>query len=252
MHNLINKKVLVMSDGHQCLKYYDTVLEREPNWDHIVFLGDYLDCFEDIDNENYFSVKKTCEWINQKFEKWGDKASWLIGNHTVSYLSSYLPQTYRIQKNVGYICSGWTKNKASEFNKYINPEWVRSLELCCQVDNYILSHAGFHPSHFLPHMSEIDNIKRLHDEWESDKATFSNQAFHWIGAVGSCRGGIDDVGSPVWLDWNHEFVPIDGIKQIVGHTNSHEWREKSGNYCIDAYRTCYAIIQNDQIKIRYI
>jgi hypothetical protein len=78
---------------------------------------------------------------------------------------------------------------------------------------------------------------------------------HWISMVGYCRGGDSVVGSPVWLDWNHEFTEIQDINQIVGHTTtaSTEIRIKesgnSTNYCIDNLQQTYAILENDKIEI---
>jgi len=119
---------------------------------------------------------------------------------------------------------------------------VASLELCCVANGYILSHAGFHYKHFTPMISEIENVHRLYQQWENDKNSFYHKAWHWIWDVGSARGGVHDVGSPVWLDWNDEFTDIPGFPQIVGHTNDDVPRQTGNSYCIDAYRSTYCIL----------
>lgn len=213
-----------------------------------MFLGDYFDCFEDIDNDCYFSVKNVCKWLNETSEELGDKAIWLIGNHDVSYRASYLPNTYNVRKNSFFNCSGWTKSKASDINKYLNPDFWDRTELCCVANGYVLSHAGFHYNHFQPLSSEMDNIERLYEEWEATKNIFFDRAFHWIWDIGGVRGGNEDVGSPVWLDWNCEFVDMPGIPQIVGHTNSYVHRQRGNSYCIDAYRSTYCVLEPGKLR----
>ena len=249
MKILQNSKVLVIPDIHQNLKFANKILSKHENEvDKIVFLGDYFDCFETPDNETYFGIKEVCLWLNEKHQQLGDKAIWLMGNHDLSYLASYIPNSYQIRKNSFYSCSGYSKSKAAEISKNLSPEFVLNLELCCEVNGYTLSHAGFHYDHFLPLSSEKDNIKRLYEEWENDKTSFYHQAFHWIGHVGGCRSGLHDVGSPVWLDWNCEFIEIPEVPQIVGHTNGPTHRQKGKSYCIDAYRSTYCILEPNKTQ----
>ena len=210
-------RVLIISDVHQNLAYVKACLDLEI-YDHVIFLGDWLDTFFEIDNETFFSVNKTCEEINYYFHELGEKAIWLCGNHDIAYLASYMPYSHKVKPAGEYCCSGWTKTKAKEFNKYINPDWVNNLELCVRVGDYICSHAGFHFDHFKPYQSELDNIVNLWHKWEKDKFTFFNEYNHWIWQVGRLRwsNSPHQVGSPVWLDWG-EFTGIDNFKQIVGH-----------------------------------
>lgn len=244
MKTIDRVRTLIIPDIHQNIRFAELALSRwEDKVDTIVFLGDYFDCFEDIDNKNYFSIQKTCVWLNETWKRLGKKGIWLIGNHDVSYLSSYIPNSYRIRKNSFFGCSGYTNNKSSEINKNLSPEFVSDLELCCKVNGYIVSHAGFHYNNFQPLSSELENVKRLYNEWESDKHSFYNQAFHWIWDIGRCRYGLSDVGSPVWLDWNYEFVDIPGLPQIVGHTNGETHRQKGSSYCIDAFRRTYCVLE---------
>ena len=61
--------------------------------------------------------------------------------------------------------------------------------------------------------------------------------------MGFSRGGSNDVGGPLWCDYN-EFVDILGINQIFGHTPNHIVRhhktKNSEHYCIDIKINHYA------------
>lgn len=246
MQNFKKQKVLVIPDIHQNLWFADKCLEigEKENVDKIIFLGDFFDCLEGIDNKKYFSVKNVCRWIDKIYKDLYSKAVFLVGNHDVSYISSYNPASFRIDKmSKFYVCSGWTKSKAITFNENIDPNFLNSLELCCYANGFLISHAGFHYNHFKPLISEEENIERYYNSWEKEKMSFKNDAYHWIGHVGHCRGGEYNVGSPVWLDFEKEFEGID-CPQIVGHTNNIFGTVKHNNgLCIDVFRTLCVVIE---------
>jgi hypothetical protein len=254
MKHIQTGKVLIITDIHQCiLGFIERVLEREKDWDHIILNGDWFDTFQDIDNITHVGMKETCKYINRKRIEWGDRASWHMGNHDVAYLASYRKDYAKTQINRHYYCSGWTANKAKKFNKHIDPAWFGDLKLCTRVGHYHVSHAGFnYQQGWKSFMSEEDNIQEMYDKWEADKSHFMHTPDHWIWNVGACRGGYNDVGSPVWLDWAKEFYPQDNINQIVGHTTNMHHREYNDNFCIDALQGCYGIWQNNQFEVKYL
>lgn len=252
----INKgKVIIASDVHQRLSFYNIILEREKDFDFFVTLGDFFDNFNLPDNELIFNVKNTCDWINSKLDD--DRFIWLAGNHDVSYIASYNPSHIPPKMN-WYYCSGWTRSKATEFNRHINPKWFSKIELCCAVGDFIVSHGGFHVDKFLPQLDKKENIERLYQSWERDKLVFSKKPQHWIWEVGRYRGGMDRVGSPVWLDFFEEFKPIEDVKQIVGHTNSAAnptcKTSKDGleNWCLDNEQSYYAVWENGKLEIKRV
>lgn len=239
-------KVLIIPDIHQCIGFANKALEME--FDHVVFLGDYFDCFEKPDGW-YVGIKDTCAWLNETMDKLGTKATWLIGNHDLAYMATYRKRQFP-SKNTFYSCSGYTRSKATEINKRLRPDFFANLELCVNVNGFICSHAGFVYEHFKPMLSAEENILALYESWERDKHSFFLVPWHWIGSIGPCRGGVDSVGSPIWLDWNVEFFPVEEIKQIVGHTNY--WnddttmiKEKNGNFCVDKNRSLVIIVNED-------
>lgn len=254
MKQINSGKVIIIPDIHQNTAYIDAILNKEKNFDHCVFLGDWLDCYEPIDNITHFSVKETCKWINGHIDD--DRFIWLIGNHCISYLSTYRKgQPAKRHFNHTYPCSGWTRSKASDFNRYISEKFINKLELTCRVGNYYCVHGGFHYDQFKPILTEDENIEALYDDWEKTKHSFMHNEDHWIGKVSSFRGGLDRCSSPTWLDW-YEYVPMDTTQIICGHSNLRP--DESGvkqngiglkSYCIDRHQTSYAVWENGDVRI---
>ena len=107
-------------------------------------------------------------------------------------------------------------------------------------------------------MSEVENIEHLYNEWEQDKATFQFNDNHWIGHVGPARYGMDRYSSPVWIDFFEEFVPLNDVRIICGHTNSRSnpyCKENSSgmeNWCIDNEQKMYMIYEDGEFEIKPI
>ena len=88
MKNIITGKTLIIPDVHQNIGFVNDILRKEDWFDHCVFLGDWFDTFRNIDNKVAYSMKETCKWINSKLDD--DRFIWLLGNHDLSYISSYV------------------------------------------------------------------------------------------------------------------------------------------------------------------
>jgi hypothetical protein len=255
-------KVLVIPDIHQCLSFAEEALSE--SFDTVVFLGDYFDCYEQPDGKVYYSIEDTCHWLNRTKEILGHRGIWLLGNHDLSYLESSLAMNHTKggHPKLNYTCSGYSNNKATAIKKYLHPNFLPELKLSASVDGYILSHAGFHPDTlpYNPSLSVEELIQLLSDRWSDESRTFRHYLDHWVGRASWSRGGRSMTGSPIWLDWD-EFVPIKGVNQIVGHTNSlvspkfiagtdEEGVVNSLNFCIDVYRTAFGVIHDGNFTMK--
>jgi hypothetical protein len=82
----------------------------------------------------------------------------------------------------------------------------------------VLSHAGVSKEHFAKPFSESVSSESVLERCEQ---AFKNMSLLFqdpILCAGPARGGRETVGGITWLDWRREFLPIDSISQIVGHS----------------------------------
>ncbi len=241
-------KTLIIPDVHQNWKFVKDIIDiHYSSGDKIVFLGDY---FDSCDPENN-SIDETCILLRELYESKID-IDFLIGNHDISYYESI----YNTRKNVGHIkpvkyyATGFSKKRATKISRYFskgNCPFFEKLKLFSIVDDFVLVHAGFHPSHFKPFTSIHDNLQSWNAIMKELHETISTPFYSILGNVSEIRGGKYSLSSPIWLDFIHEFEPIDGMKQVVGHTGRHKTFSeciKGKNICLDNNQTTFAIIDD--------
>jgi hypothetical protein len=165
----------------------------------VVFLGDYLDSWDRSFEDQFQTLAIVLDAARE------GKAVALMGNHELSYLD----ETMR--------CSGWDQLKQTELDIFHAYNMNQYLKPYHEVDGFLLSHAGVSKALLAYYGS-------LSLEGYLERGYFKE--------IGYRRGGRKPVGGLFWCDWA-EFDPIEGVKQIVGHTRGRQIREKDGNYCID-------------------
>lgn len=241
--------ILVFSDPHQHIDLAKYILEKE-NYDVAVCLGDWFDSF-DFDSD--YDVEKTCKFLKTWVPK--DNFYTCFGNHDIHYLYD----------NPSTRCSGYTRHKdklithnLGNFMPFIRDKFKWYI----WIDDYLCSHAGINTYHMNP-MVELtkDGITK----WLDEQINFATPALingggHWLYGAGQGRGGSLKAGGINWQDWRREFEPIDGIKQIVGHTphknivNHHTDGSLDLTTCdnlnIDCHLSQYLLIFNGKITIK--
>ena len=237
-----NKRILIFSDPHQDWVKLNNLLNKE-DYDIAVCLGDWWDSHF-YDNEK--DVYETCQIL----KKWIDKDNFytLAGNHDISYLYN----------NSFARCSGYTvwKDKLitkslGSFLPYIRDKFLHYIF----VDDFLLTHAGLHSDHISMAINPANKeylIKWLNNEATLTKLHLESGGSYWTYRAGYARGGRQNLGGWCWLDWDDEFTPIDGLKQIAGHTFRQDYKieEKQGNYGIDTNLSQYMIISNGKVEIK--
>ena len=167
-----------------------------------VFIGDYLDSYDRPPQECFETLKLVLHLQKAYF----GRVEALKGNHELSYMYPYM-------RSSGF--SQFTKLSVdTEIGISTMEEELLDYTF---VNGYLISHAGV-SSHLLDGMGcSLESYLKKEDFFQ----------------IGRVRGGLDSIGGLFWCDWNQEFEPINGIKQIVGHTRGDIIREKDDNYCID-------------------
>lgn len=245
----IKERVLIIPDLHQHVGRAISAIEKSPEFDYIVFLGDYFDCFEEPDNKCTYSVAKTCEWLSSIKKEYEEKAIFLVGNHDLSYMESFNSNSNFIKnKQLYHTCSGFTRNKAKLINKYLDKSFFDGLRLCVKLHSFIAVHAGFTYYHFKPFFDELENIKELSEQWDKNKWNIKYDRKFKFSEPGMDNGGDFGIGSPLWVRWWH-IQPLDTVDLIVGHTPVENARFKKGVddkiVCnIDTHVRCFAYLNS--------
>lgn len=208
---------LVIPDIHTRIGIAEKIIEKENPY-RTVFLGDYFDSLDD----SLEITHQVGEWLKESMT-FSDRIH-LLGNHDLSYL------------NENHRCSGFSEGKLWVIkNTRVD---LSQLKHYYMIGNILMTHAGLSNEFYNAYNhndrmvgSFLDNMVRTNKERLYDCSRL--------------RGGIDDIAGIVWSDWE-EFTPIEGVRQIFGHTNNNMVRSIGENYCIDTFGTSYAIINDKQ------
>lgn len=244
-----NQTILVFSDPHQEIHRVEYLLKNE-SYDTAVCLGDWFDSSDYNDREHW---EKTCGFL----KKWIFKSNFItcIGNHDIHYLFD----------NKTTLCSGYylKKNKliVQRFGSFL-PAIREKFLWYLWIDDFLCSHAGVNTYHFSPNL-QVN--KQGITNWLEEQIKFAelpliNGGYHWLYGAGAARGGRQNIGGITWQDFNSEFEPIEGLKQIVGHTNHRKIVAKEpyigsgiydcNNFDVDCFLNQYLLIKNNKLEIK--
>lgn len=240
-------KTLIIPDIHNCIVKADKIIRHEAA-DKIVFLGDHFDDFGD----DYRIATDTAHWLAASIEQ--PNRIHLMGNHDIGYAMPHK----------SYKCSGYEISKDYAINEVLKEKDWRKLKTHTWVGNYLCSHAGVH-NFFYQKYGEGKPFNTWLDEicHEAMENAYAHKPALPILRAGTSRGGIESYGGIMWCD-SREFIGIDGVNQIFGHTPLRKpvWLEYgvpdsdafSRNLALDnhGHSNYYAIHENDQISIKWI
>ena len=247
---------LIIPDVHEQIVRLKKIL-ADPCYKNVqwfVFLGDFFDSFDGLTWQTHETVKWLAENIGNP------KYIFLWGNHDLHY-------AFPVD---GVMCSGFDPNKLKIVRQHLNDNdhwkkfklmhWIgkpandEERGNIVQPTEWLISHAGIHPSLLNPFLGfDKQSLLALEEEamW---KLRYCQQVTSLL-AAGRGRFGPARVGGIDWLDWQTEFIPISGLNQIVGHSYDKEVRCKkmpdSINYCIDTHLRHVVEVKDDgSIKIK--
>lgn len=227
-------KTLIIPDIHNKIYKTKLIIKKE-NPDKIVYLGDWIDSF----NDNLTITEATIRYLKSiLYDK--DKI-FLYGNHDLHYKYNHF----------SIVGSGYTIEKYNLINSILTLDDWNQFKSYIVVDDWYLSHAGISES--LVNHPILGFSKEYLDKLVKDQ--FSNLQYGNAAPlyeVGKKRGGQNKIGGLTWCDMK-EFEPIQDINQIFGHTNNNHpipiIGENSINWCIDCYLNYYGIIIDGKFRI---
>ena len=191
-------RTLVIPDIHNdVLRAEAAIAALAGRYDRIVFLGDYFDDFGDSPER----IRLVAQWLKYSVEQ--PERTHLVGNHDLAYLAP----------SVFTCCSGFTPEKLVAVAPVLRSIPRDRFHAAVEVDGWLLSHAGV-----LPHHGNNRSAAEI-ALWAD---TMLRQLFAGgrpaLFAAGAARGGREPTGGITWCDWDEEFVPTDGLHQVVGHS----------------------------------
>lgn len=216
-------RVLFVGDIHNHMYIFDDVerLDKEFNFDRIIFLGDYVD---DWDTDNHQSLETLNKIFSLK-ETSPDKYTFLIGNHELSYL--------------GYKCSGHMEELEDIMRQKLT-ENINKLDFfttvqCGEIE-YVCTHAGLNNGY-------INMFLGGRDIWKDTMELMNKSKMNNLEMLAMCsymRGGKDEFSSFLWTDKREHsiFAEPKIIKhQIVGHTPVPQIQLIDGIFYCDTHST---------------
>lgn len=196
---------IVVGDLHGQYNIAHNILRVTKGHYNIIFVGDYLDSFtHGLDNQI-----KTLKLVLNAARLESDRVIALMGNHERSYLFEER-------------CSGWNQETQLMVN-HIASDCIELLkEYYWMADDLLITHAGVSQDYvkYNPTLTLKESVNLF---------LGSNERL----AVGKARGGTATAGGIYWCDFKFEFLPVDGLRQIFGHTRGNGIRNRNENYCID-------------------
>ncbi len=183
--------------------------------EHIIFLGDYLDPYEDemIAPWEVFPNLEQIAWLK---EKQPEKVTLLLGNHDIHYLTE-VGKGSRYDRIRGAQYKHFFQDNAKLF------QLVYETEIAGK--RIIFTHAGIKAGWIEANKEYLEgvdasNIAATLNEMWYDKASWP-VLFHLLGQVPESRWGYSKYGSPVWNDIEDMVDDPDklpGYYQIFGHS----------------------------------
>jgi|15BtaG_2_1085339.scaffolds.fasta_scaffold04769_4 predicted phosphodiesterase len=230
-------KIIAIGDIHGRVNWKQIV---DQGFDHVVFVGDYLDSRDDISIvEQIHNFRQILQFKREN----PDRVTLLFGNHDMHYVEGYN------QQHTGYKIATFFHIKDIYREAIQNGE----VQICKIIDNNLFTHAGLTKTWMInlkqhPHYDHCEGI-------EYNMNIFLGYKPSTFNFVGNDFFGNSVESGPVWVRPGALIEDhIEGYNQIVGHTI-----QKSGIHFeidggifafIDAlYKDQYLVIEDGKFKV---
>ena len=256
----MEKKILVIPDVHGRLFWKEPVMKYLDIVDRVVFLGDYLDPYEDEDGLADDIYKNMMEIIELKQNNM-EKIVLLKGNHDQHYASERFEElaggTRMDQQNWNKYHKVFIENK--ELFKIAHMEQIKGMP-------YVFSHAGL-TLYWLTKVN--DNVWHLFDNMISVANPEIIERINlldddgigqdMLAVIGSYRTWFGEkTGSVLWADIEEHTIPnapkaygLNKVFQVFGHTKLSKGYDKLefDNLAMIDSRQCFMIDESVKEKV---
>ena len=215
---------LIIPDIHEKIDVTDEIIARYPDCRFRYFLGDFWDSFEWEFQPDHW--RRVAHWLVKISDDSRNKL--LAGNHDIQYYNNGMEY---------YLCSGYIGAKHQMISQEMPAHWLtRNCHWVYPVMHgdrlTLLSHAGVNPLHVRYGATvDLDYVMKLNAEITNNFIMGVNDS---LLQAGRGRGGRG-MGGITWQDWDREYSPLEGIRQIVGHTPHAEPRWLGQDLCLDTH-----------------
>lgn len=225
----LNQHIIIIPDIHG-REFWRKAVNELPEDSLVVFLGDYLDPYENewiYWTDAFKGLLDVIEFKKTHFEQ----VTLLFGNHDLHYLFPELKGTRYNEYKEDVIRATFEKNLEC---------FQMAVEYVVGAKRYLFSHAGVHPEWVRKHSDLFGSIDKITVE-TFNRLMFTDEFVAALCDVSALRGGWSRVGSMIWADID-EFAGIQtkdsGMYQIFGHTKCTNGQPKVfGNaICVDCQK----------------
>lgn len=196
-------KTITIGDLHGKDYWKNIDIEK---YDKVIFLGDYVDSFNESNDGIYNNLKEVIELKKDN----PDKVVLIIGNHDLHYIHAL--------GDIKVRCSGFRPEAYHDLHDLFNNN-LNLFQVIYQHNNYIWLHAGIHKGWYKwsaqPEIMELGLENKTISEQITALYKYNKDS---IFDVGYMRGGFKNVGGPFWVDKSLlSPKPLEHYHQIVGH-----------------------------------
>lgn len=122
--------------------------------------------------------------------------------------------------------------------------WERAV-LAVERRGWLITHAGVHPELWPAGKEPAAGARRLNERMAQLAEEAGPDDPDPLLGAGPARGGFHEIGGPLWLDFNEEFVDDLPFPQAVGHTRCAEVLRKGRSLCLDVCQSVCALLHGD-------
>lgn len=194
--------ILTVGDVHGTSLWKTIDIDK---YDKVVFLGDYVDPYAGItNNDAYNNFKDIIEFAKSNL----NKVSLLIGNHDAHYILLNTQIGNQIQS------SRFSSKYAHKLHE-LYMDHIDMFFVSYQFTNHLWTHAGISNKYYKTICNDYSDVQSISDYLNQKWINLDQNLFD----IGYIRGGRKKFGGILWADiLETKEDPLQGYHQIVGHS----------------------------------